>query len=59
MPSTPPVTSPRIFGLLVGTKGLFSDLYWIGPPVIGTLIGGVLGAFAYDWFVTPFLARQD
>jgi glycerol uptake facilitator protein len=49
---------PRIFGLLVGTKGLFSDLYWIGPPVIGTLIGGVVGAFTYDWFVTPYLVNK-
>jgi glycerol uptake facilitator protein len=46
---------PRILGLLVGTKGLFSDLYWIGPPVIGTLIGGAVGAFAYDWFIVPHL----
>ncbi len=46
---------PRIFGTLVGTKGLFSTPYWIGPPVIGALIGGVLGALTYDWFITPFL----
>jgi glycerol uptake facilitator protein len=51
--------SPRIFGLLVGTQGLFDDLYWIGPPVTAPLIGAVLGVFAYDWFVTPFLAKKD
>ena len=49
---------PRIFGALVGTKGLFSGWYWIGPPVIGTLIGGVLGALTYDWFITPFLGKE-
>jgi len=46
---------PRIFGLLVGTKGLFSGLYWLLPPVIAPLIGGVLGVFTYDWFVTANL----
>lgn len=46
---------PRIFGLLVGTTGLFSGIYWLLPPVIAPLIGGVLGALTYDWFVTPNL----
>ena len=46
---------PRIFGLLVGTTGLFGGLYWLVAPVIGPLVGGVLGALTYDWFVTPNL----
>jgi glycerol uptake facilitator protein len=46
---------PRLFGLVVGTQGLFSGLYWLVAPIIGTLIGGVLGAVTYDWFVTPYL----
>lgn len=46
---------PRIFGALVGTTGLFSGLYWLLPPVIAPLIGGVVGVFTYDWFVTPAL----
>lgn len=50
---------PRIFGTIVGTKGLFSGLYWLLPPVIAPLIGGVLGAFAYDWFVTPNLPAGE
>ncbi len=50
---------PRIFGLLAGTKGLFDGWYWIGPPVIGTLIGGILGALTYDWFISPFLAKEE
>jgi len=50
---------PRIFGALVGTKGLFTGLYWIGPPVIGALIGGVAGAVTYDWFITPYLPEKE
>ncbi len=46
---------PRIFGLLVGTSGLFSGLYWLVAPIIGPLVGGVLGVFTYDWFVTAYL----
>ncbi len=53
---------PRIFGALVGShpdgKSLFDGLYWLLPPVIAPLIGGVLGALTYDWFVTPFLAKE-
>lgn len=50
---------PRIFGALVGTTGLFDGLYWLLPPVIGALIGGVLGVFTYDWFVTPNLPSEE
>ena len=49
---------PRLFGLLVGTQGLFSGLYWLLPPVIGCLIGGVLGAYTYDMFVTANLMKK-
>lgn len=49
---------PRIFGLLVGTKGLFDGIYWLLVPVIGPLIGGAVGIFAYDLFVTPNLAKK-
>ena len=35
----------RIFDLLVGTSGLFSGLYRLVVPVIGPLIGGVLGVY--------------
>lgn len=50
---------PRIFGLLVGTTGLFNGLYWLLPPVTAPLIGGVLGAFTYDWFVTANLPGKE
>ena len=49
---------PRIFGLLAGTKGLFDGIYWLLVPVIGPLIGGALGIFAYDLFVTPNLPAK-
>jgi len=46
---------PRLFGLVSGTKGLFDGAYWIVAPIIGPLVGGVLGIFVYDIFVTPHL----
>ena len=48
----------RIFDLLVGTSGLFSGLYWLVVPVIGPLIGGVLGVYTYDMFVGAKLPEQ-
>jgi glycerol uptake facilitator protein len=50
---------PRLLGLVVGTKGLFDGLYWLVPPIIGTIIGGLVGVFAYDWCVTPFLPGRE
>lgn len=49
---------PRILGALVGTKDLFSGLYWLLPPVTGPIIGAILGVLTYDWFVTPFLSKE-
>ena len=49
---------PRLFGALVGTKGLFSGPYWIVAPIIGPLIGGPLGVILYDLFITPFLPEK-
>jgi glycerol uptake facilitator protein len=50
---------PRVFGVIVGTKGLFSGSYWIVAPILGALIGGVLGVLTYDWFITPFLPKAE
>ncbi|MBN1120714.1 MAG: aquaporin family protein [Anaerolineae bacterium] len=50
---------PRLFGLVVGTQGLFSDIYWLVPPVLVVLLGGVLGPFFYDWFISPFLPSGE
>ncbi len=49
---------PRIFGLLVGTTDLFSGLYWLVAPILGSIVGGVVGVFTYDMFVTPYLANK-
>ncbi|MBK8987230.1 MAG: MIP family channel protein [Chloroflexi bacterium] len=49
---------PRIFGALVGTKGLFDGLYWLIVPVLVPAISGAIGVFAYDAFVTPFLPEK-
>jgi glycerol uptake facilitator protein len=46
---------PRLFGTLVGTTGLWTGLYWLVAPIIATIIGGIVGVFTYDWFVTPYL----
>jgi glycerol uptake facilitator protein len=50
---------PRLFGTLAGTKNLFSGSYWIVAPILGPLIGGVLGVLTYDSFVTPFLPKKE
>jgi glycerol uptake facilitator protein len=46
---------PRIFGALAGTKGLFDGIYWLLAPVLMPLVGGLVGVFTYDAFVTPNL----
>jgi glycerol uptake facilitator protein len=48
---------PRLFGLVSGTKNLFSTGYW-WIPIVGPIIGGIVGVFTYDWFVTPFLPKE-
>jgi glycerol uptake facilitator protein len=47
---------PRLFGALVGTQGLFSTSYWI-IPIVGPLIGAVIGIFVYDWLVAANLPK--
>jgi len=48
---------PRLFGLFVGTKDLFSGGYWI-IPLIAPLVGGVLGIYLYDLLVTNYLPKK-
>jgi len=50
---------PRLLGTLVGTTGLFTGTYWWLVPIIMPLIGGVIGAFTYDFFVTNFLPKKS
>jgi glycerol uptake facilitator protein len=49
---------PRILGTLVGTRGLFEGWYWIGPPIIGTIIGGIIGALIYKYLISPYLPKE-
>ncbi|MCD4671780.1 MAG: MIP family channel protein [Anaerolineaceae bacterium] len=51
--------APRIFGLLVGTKGLFDGLYWLIPPVLIPAIAGPIGVWTYDAFVTKNLGSGE
>ncbi len=50
---------PRLFGTLVGTTGLFDGIYWLVPPVLVTILGGIVGPFLYDWFVSSALAGKE
>ncbi|MBB5234059.1 MIP/aquaporin family protein [Deinococcus budaensis] len=48
---------PRLFSLVAGFQNTgFSNGVWL-VPVIGPLVGGVLGAFIYDFFIGRPLAR--
>ena len=49
---------PRLFGSLVGTVDLFKGNYWYVAPIIGPLLGGALGIFLYDIFITPYLHKE-
>jgi len=49
---------PRVFSLLVGDTQGFSGLYWLVVPILGPLVGGVLGAFFYDFGVVPALPMK-
>lgn len=46
---------PRIFGVLVGTQGLFDGLYWLVPPVLIPAIAAPIAAWVYDAVITANL----
>jgi glycerol uptake facilitator protein len=49
---------PRLYGaMFAGVGGLFDGTYWL-VPIIGPLVGGVLGGFTYDKLVAPFLPKK-
>ena len=48
---------PRLFGLLAGTQGLFSDGYW-WIPVVAPIVGAVIGIYLYDFFITAYLPKK-
>ncbi len=49
---------PRVFGLLVGTEGLFDGIYWLIPPVLIPAIAGPIGIILYDVFVSANLPQE-
>jgi glycerol uptake facilitator protein len=49
---------PRLFGALVGTKGLFDGIYWLLPPVLIPCIAGPIGVALYDAFITKNLGEK-
>ncbi len=49
---------PRLFGLIAGTQNLFSTGYW-WIPIVGPIVGGAIGVFLYDWFVTAMLPKKE
>ncbi len=49
---------PRVLGALVGTPNLFSTGYW-WIPIVAPLVGGAVGIYAYDLFVTAFLPARE
>jgi len=52
---------PRLFTVVAGFKnnGLTDGklVFWV--PIVGPLVGGVLGAAAYDWCLRPFLPQRS
>lgn len=48
---------PRLFGLLAGTQGLFTDMYWL-IPIFAPIVGAVIGIYLYDWFVSGYLPAK-
>lgn len=48
---------PRLFGLVSGTQGLFSNGYW-WIPIVAPIVGGIIGIYIYDWFVSAYLPKK-
>lgn len=46
---------PRLFTLAAGFQntGFGTDAAWV--PIVGPLVGGLIGASIYDWLIRPFL----
>ena len=50
---------PRLFTLAAGFRntGFDSDAWWV--PIVGPLVGGLLGALIYDALIRPFVPPID
>jgi glycerol uptake facilitator protein len=50
---------PRLFTVAAGFKntGFNSNAWWV--PIVGPLLGGLVGAATYDGFVRPFLPADE
>ncbi len=49
---------PRLFGVLAGTQGLFTDLYWL-IPIVAPIVGAVIGIYLYDMLVAANLPKPE
>jgi glycerol uptake facilitator protein len=50
---------PRVFSVLIGDRAGFQGLYWLVVPIIGPLVGGVLGAWFYDATIANWLPSKQ
>jgi glycerol uptake facilitator protein len=50
---------PRLFTHVAGFThtGFESGAFWI--PIVGPLLGGILGALVYDGMIRPFLPKPS
>ena len=48
---------PRLFALTAGFKNVGFDTPAFLVPIVGPLVGGLLGALVYDRGIRPFLPR--
>jgi glycerol uptake facilitator protein len=49
---------PRLFTLVWGFKNTGFDTHAFWVPIVGPLVGGLVGAWTYDWMIRPYLAPQ-
>jgi glycerol uptake facilitator protein len=49
---------PRLYAAMIGDQAAFAGSYWLVAPILGPIIGGVLGACAYDFLVSPLLPKK-
>lgn len=52
---------PRLFTFIAGWGGevFRAGNYWFWVPIVGPLVGGVLGALIYDWLIGNHFPAED